>query len=129
MALAGGIAVTCPVRSGHLYQEGGMLSADGHTRSFDADASGTVFSDGAAVVLLTRLSDAIADGNPIHAVVRGAAVNNDGGRKASFTAPSSEGQAAVIAMAQADAGVDARSIGYVEAHGTATPLGLSLIHI
>ncbi|WP_334178676.1 amino acid adenylation domain-containing protein [Pseudoxanthomonas sp.] len=123
MALAGGIAVTCPVRSGHLYQEGGMLSADGHTRSFDADASGTVFSDGAAVVLLKRLSDAIADGNPIHAVVRGAAVNNDGGRKASFTAPSSEGQAAVIAMAHADAGVDARSIGYVEAHGTATPLG------
>ncbi len=123
MALAGGIAVTCPVRSGHVYQEGGMLSADGHTRSFDADASGTVFSDGAAVVLLKRLSDAIADGNPIHAVVRGAAVNNDGGQKASFTAPSSEGQAAVIAMAHADAGVEARSIGYVEAHGTATPMG------
>ena len=123
MALAGGIAVTCPVRSGHVYQEGGMLSADGHTRSFDADASGTVFSDGAAVVLLKRLSDAIADGNPIHAVVRGAAINNDGGQKASFTAPSSEGQAAVIAMAHADAGVDARSIGYVEAHGTATPMG------
>lgn len=112
-----------PVRSGHVYQEGGMLSADGHTRSFDADASGTVFSDGAAVVLLKRLSDAIADGNPIHAVVRGAAVNNDGGQKASFTAPSSEGQAAVIAMAHADAGVEARSIGYVEAHGTATPMG------
>jgi len=123
MALAGGIAVTCPVRSGHVYQEGGMLSADGHTRSFDAKASGTVFSDGAAVVLLKRLSDAIADGNPVYAVVRGAAVNNDGGQKASFTAPSSEGQAAVIAMAHADAGVDARSIGYVEAHGTATPLG------
>ncbi|WP_394696756.1 amino acid adenylation domain-containing protein [Pseudoxanthomonas japonensis] len=123
MALAGGIAVTCPVRSGHVYQEGGMLSADGHTRSFDAEASGTVFSDGAAVVLLKRLSDAIADGNPIYAVVRGAAVNNDGGQKASFTAPSSEGQAAVIAMAHADAGVEARSIGYVEAHGTATPLG------
>ena len=123
MALAGGIAVTCPVRSGHVYQEGGMLSADGHTRSFDAEASGTVFSDGAAVVLLKRLSDAIADGNPVHAVVRGAAINNDGGQKASFTAPSSEGQAAVIAMAHADAGVDARSIGYVEAHGTATPMG------
>ncbi|HSX63121.1 MAG TPA: beta-ketoacyl synthase N-terminal-like domain-containing protein, partial [Pseudoxanthomonas sp.] len=75
MALAGGIAVTCPVRSGHLYQEGGMLSADGHTRSFDADATGTVFSDGAAVVLLKRLSDAIADGNPVYALIRGAAVN------------------------------------------------------
>ncbi|KAF1721993.1 hybrid non-ribosomal peptide synthetase/type I polyketide synthase [Pseudoxanthomonas wuyuanensis] len=123
MALAGGIAVTCPVRSGHLYQEGGMLSADGHTRSFDADATGTVFSDGAAVVLLKRLSDAIADGNPVYAVIRGVAVNNDGGNKASFTAPSSEGQAAVIAMAQVDAGAEPRSIGYVETHGTATPLG------
>ncbi len=123
MALAGGIAVTCPVNSGHLYQEGGMLSADGHTRSFDAAATGTVFSDGAAVVLLKRLSDAIADGNPVYAVIRGSAVNNDGGQKASFTAPSSEGQAAVIAMAQADAGVEPRSIGYVEAHGTATPMG------
>lgn len=123
MALAGGIAVTCPVRSGYLYQEGGMLSADGSTRSFDASATGTVFSDGAAVVLLKRLSDAIADGNPVYAVIRGAAVNNDGGSKASFTAPSSEGQAAVIAMAHADAGVDPRSIGYVETHGTATPMG------
>ncbi|MEL1263987.1 amino acid adenylation domain-containing protein [Pseudoxanthomonas putridarboris] len=123
MALAGGIAVTCPVRSGHVYQEGGMLSADGRTRSFDAAATGTVFSDGAAVVLLKRLSDAIADGNPVYAVIRGSAVNNDGGHKASFTAPSSEGQAAVIAMAQADAGVEPRSIGYVETHGTATPLG------
>ncbi|MFT3761943.1 MAG: amino acid adenylation domain-containing protein [Pseudoxanthomonas sp.] len=123
MALAGGIAVTCPVNSGHLYQEGGMLSADGSTRSFDADATGTVFSDGAAVVLLKRLSDAIADGDPVHAVIRGAAVNNDGAGKASFTAPSSEGQAAVIAMAHADAGVEPRSIGYVETHGTATPMG------
>ncbi|MGY0560481.1 amino acid adenylation domain-containing protein [Luteimonas sp. A277] len=123
MALAGGVAVTCPVRSGHLYQEGGMLSADGATRSFDAGATGTVFSDGAAVVLLKRLSEAIADGDPIHAVIRGAAINNDGGGKASFTAPSSDGQAAVIAMAHADAGVEPRSIGYVEAHGTATPMG------
>lgn len=123
MALAGGIAITCPVASGHVYQEGGMLSADGSTRSFDAAATGTVFSDGAAVVLLKRLSDALADGDPIHALIRGAAVNNDGAGKASFTAPSSEGQAAVIAMAQADAGVDPRSIGYVEAHGTATPMG------
>ncbi|MGV8944003.1 amino acid adenylation domain-containing protein [Thermomonas sp.] len=123
MALAGGASVTCPPRSGYLYQEGSMLSPDGHTRTFDARAKGTVFSDGAAVVLLKRLSDALADGDPIHAVIRGIAVNNDGGHKASFTAPSSEGQAAVIAMALDDAGVDARSIGYVEAHGTATPLG------
>ena len=123
MALAGGASITCPPRSGYLAQEGTMLSPDGHTRSFDADARGTVFSDGAAVVLLKRLSDALADGNPIHAVIRGAAVNNDGGTKASFMAPSSAGQAAVIAMAHADAGVDARSISYVEAHGTATPIG------
>ncbi|RZA32261.1 MAG: acyltransferase domain-containing protein, partial [Lysobacteraceae bacterium] len=123
MALAGGIAITCPVRSGYLYQEGAMLSADGHTRSFDADARGTVFSDGGAVLLLKRLSDAVADGNPVYALIRGAAINNDGGNKASFTAPSSEGQAEVIAMAQHDAGVDARSISYVEAHGTATPVG------
>src|SRR5690606_30162639 len=123
MALAGGIAITCPVASGHLYQDGGMLSADGRTRSFDADATGTVFSDGAAVVLLKRLSDALADGDPVYALIRGAAVNNDGGGKASFTAPSSEGQAAVVAMAHADAGVDPRSIGYVETHGTATPMG------
>ncbi|RZA19862.1 MAG: amino acid adenylation domain-containing protein, partial [Lysobacteraceae bacterium] len=123
MALAGGIAVTCPPRSGYLYQEGTMLSSDGHTRSFDKAAQGTVFSDGAAVVLLKRLPDAIADGNTVYAVLRGGAINNDGGHKASFTAPSSDGQAAVIAQAQADAGVDPRSIGYVETHGTATPLG------
>ena len=123
MALAGGASITCPPRSGYLSQEGTMLSPDGHTRSFDADARGTVFSDGAAVVLLKRLSDAIADGNPIYALVRGGAVNNDGATKASFMAPSSAGQAAVIAMALADADVDARSISYVEAHGTATPIG------
>ncbi len=123
MALAGGVAITCPPNSGYLYNEGSMLSPDGRTRTFDAEAQGTVFSDGAAVVLLKRLSDAIADGNPIFAVIRGNAVNNDGGDKASFTAPSVEGQAAVISMALDRAGVDARSIEYVEAHGTATPLG------
>jgi amino acid adenylation domain-containing protein len=123
MALAGGSSITCPPRSGYVAQEGSMLSPDGHTRSFDADAQGTVFSDGAAVVLLKRLSDALRDDDPIYAVIRGAAVNNDGGIKASFTAPSSAGQAAVITMALDRAGVDARSISYVETHGTATPLG------
>ncbi len=123
MALAGGASITCPPRSGYLYQEGAMLSPDGHTRTFAADAQGTVFSDGAAVVALKRLRDAQADGDPVIAVIRGGAVNNDGAHKASFTAPSSAGQAAVIAMALDDAQVDARSIGYVEAHGTATPLG------
>ncbi|WP_243040999.1 polyketide synthase [Dyella sedimenti] len=123
MALAGGSSITCPPRSGYLAQEGSMLSPDGHTRSFDARAQGTTFSDGSAVVLLKRLSDAERDGDDILAVIRGVAVNNDGGAKASFTAPSSAGQAAVIRMALDDAGVDARSISYVETHGTATPLG------
>ncbi|MFC5593972.1 polyketide synthase [Lysobacter niastensis] len=123
MTLAGGASVTCPPHSGYRYQEGAMLSPDGHTRTFDARAQGTVFSDGAAVVLLKRWSDAVRDGNPVYAVILGGAVNNDGGYKASFTAPSSEGQAAVIAAAHDDARVAPRSIGYVEAHGTATPLG------
>jgi amino acid adenylation domain-containing protein len=123
MALAGGVSVSCPPRSGYVSQEGSMLSPDGHTRSFDESAQGTVFSDGAAAVLLKRLGDALRDGDPVYAVIRGAAVNNDGGIKASFTAPSSAGQAAVIAMALERAGVAARSISYVETHGTATPLG------
>jgi amino acid adenylation domain-containing protein len=123
MALAGGAAVTCPPNSGYLYQEGSMLSPDGRTRSFDAQASGTVFSDGAAVVLLKRLSDALADGDDVIALVRGVAINNDGRDKASFTAPSVDGQAAVVAAAHAAAGVEPRSISYVETHGTATPMG------
>ncbi|MEO7243836.1 MAG: aminotransferase class III-fold pyridoxal phosphate-dependent enzyme [Rubrivivax sp.] len=123
MALAGGASITCPPNSGYLFQDGAMLSPDGRTRSFDAEAQGTVFSDGAAVVLLKRLSDALADGDTVHAVIRGAAVNNDGRDKASFTAPSVDGQAAVIAAAHAAAGIDPRSVSYVETHGTATPLG------
>jgi amino acid adenylation domain-containing protein len=123
LALAGGASITCPPRSGYLYQDGGMLSVDGHTRSFDAEAQGTVFSDGVAVVLLKRLRDAVADRDTIYGVIRGAAVNNDGAGKASFTAPSVRGQATVIATAQAVAGIDPRTISYVETHGTATPLG------
>ncbi len=123
MAIAGGASMTYPPQSGYVYQEGAMLSRDGLTRTFDASASGTVFGDGGAVVLMKRLSDAIADGDQIYAVIRGAGLNNDGGVKASFTAPSVDGQARVIAAALRDAQVDARSISYVEAHGTATPLG------
>jgi amino acid adenylation domain-containing protein len=123
MALAGAASVTAPHRAGYLYQEGAMLSADGSTRTFDAAATGTVFSDGASVVLLKRLDDALADGDQIFAVIRGIATNNDGGGKASFSAPSVVGQAAVIAAAHADAAVDPSTISYVEAHGTATPLG------
>ena len=123
MALAGGVSVTCPSNSGYLYQEGSMLSPDGRTRSFDAKSAGTVFSDGAAMVLLKRLADAQADGDPIHAVIRGIGLSNDGAQRASFTAPSAAGQARAIRMAHRDADVDPRSIGYVEAHGTATPIG------
>jgi amino acid adenylation domain-containing protein len=123
MALAGGVAITCPPASGHLYQEGSMASADGRTRTFDAQAGGTVFSDGVAITVLKRLSDAIADGDTIYSVILGSAVNNDGTQRASFTAPSPDGQAAVIAAAHDAAGIDARSISYIEAHGTATPLG------
>ncbi|HEU4726876.1 MAG TPA: amino acid adenylation domain-containing protein, partial [Kofleriaceae bacterium] len=123
IALAGGVAITCPPSSGYFFQDGSMASPDGHTRTFDAEAGGTVFSDGVAIVVLRRLSDAIADGDPIYAVLLGAAVNNDGSERASFTAPSPEGQAAVIAAAHDAAGIDARTLSYVEAHGTATPLG------
>jgi acyl transferase domain-containing protein len=123
MALAGAASVVAPPRSGYLYEDGAMLSRDGHTRSFDVNASGTTFNDGAGLVLLKRLSDALADGDPISAVIRGIATNNDGGGKASFTAPSVAGQAAVVAAAHADANIDPRTISYVESHGTATPLG------
>ena len=123
MALAGGVALTVPVKSGYIYQEGAMLSSDGRTRPFDAGAQGTVFSDGAAMVLLKRLTDAQADGDTIYGVIRGCAVNNDGADKASFTAPSVAGQKAVVESALADANVSARELTFVEAHGTATPLG------
>lgn len=123
LALAGGASIVVPVRSGYRHDPGGMLSADGHCRPFDRDATGTTFGDGAGVVVLRRLADALADGDPIHAVVRGFAVNNDGDDKVSFTAPSIAGQADVLAAALAHAGVDPHSVGYVEAHGTATPMG------
>ena len=123
MALAGGVSITFPQRRGYVYQEGAIASADGHTRTFDAGAQGTVFSSGAGIVLLKRLEDARADGDSIIAVIKGAAINNDGAGKVSFTAPSVDGQAEVIQMAQALAGVSPQSISYVEAHGTGTPLG------
>jgi amino acid adenylation domain-containing protein len=123
MMLAGGVSITLPQRRGYLYQEGGMGSADGHCRPFDDAAQGTVFGSGVGVVLLKRLEDAIADGDHIYSVIRGFATNNDGGNKVGYTAPSIEGQANVVAMAQQVAGVEPESIGYIEAHGTATPLG------
>jgi amino acid adenylation domain-containing protein len=123
VALAGGVSISSPINSGHLYQEGTMLSADGHCRSFDAEADGTVFSDGAGVVLLKGLEEAEADGDTIYGVIKGVGLNNDGGGKGSFTAPNATGQAGAIAMAIQNSGISAADISYVEAHGTATVLG------
>ncbi|WP_028213148.1 hybrid non-ribosomal peptide synthetase/type I polyketide synthase [Paraburkholderia mimosarum] len=123
MALAGGVSITFPQKRGYFYEEGGMGAPDGVCRPFDADAKGTVFGSGAGVVLLKRLEDAIADDDPIYAVIRGLGINNDGSDKVGFTAPSVDAQARAIAIAHAEAGIDPTSIGYVEAHGTATPLG------
>ncbi len=123
VALAGGMSITFPHERGYFYEEGGITSPDGFCRPFDISAAGTVFSNGGGVVALKRLADAVADGDRIYAVIKGAALNNDGSNKVSFTAPSVDGHAEVIALAQALAGFEPRSIGYVEAHGTATPLG------
>ncbi|MCB9419418.1 MAG: amino acid adenylation domain-containing protein [Ardenticatenaceae bacterium] len=123
MAISGGISIKTPQNIGYLYQEGGMLSRDGLCRPFDAESDGTMFNNGAGIVILKRLEDATTDGDRIIAVIKGVGVNNDGADKVSFTAPSVTGQAKAIAMAQADAGIDLESISYIETHGTATPLG------
>jgi acyl transferase domain-containing protein/acyl carrier protein len=123
MALAGGVRVVVPQALGYFYQEGGIMSPDGHCRAFDAQARGTVGGNGVGIVVLKRLEDALADGDHVYAVIKGAGVNNDGAVKVGYTAPSIEGQAQVISMAQAVAGVEAETITYVEAHGTGTDLG------
>ncbi|MBE9093175.1 type I polyketide synthase [Tychonema sp. LEGE 07203] len=123
LALAGGISITAPQNSGYLYQEGGMFSSDGHCKPFDAKAQGTVFGNAGGAVVLKRLEEARSDRDTIYAVIRGVGLNNDGAAKVSFAAPSVDGQADAIAMAQAMAGVDPETISYVETHGTATPLG------
>jgi len=123
MALAGGASITVPVKAGYLHQEDSMLSVDGHCRAFDAKGTGTTFSDGAALVVLRRLEDALRDGDRVIAVIRGYALNNDGSDKVSFTAPSVDGQERVIRSALELSDVEPASIGFIEAHGTATPLG------
>jgi acyl transferase domain-containing protein/acyl carrier protein len=123
MALAGGVSIGVPVKDGYLYQEGSIASPDGLCRAFDARAGGSVAGDGAGIVVLKRLADALADGDRIHAVIRGSAANNDGSGKVGYTAPSIEGQAEVITEALLMAGVEPDSIGYVEAHGSGTALG------
>jgi acyl transferase domain-containing protein/thioesterase domain-containing protein len=123
MALAGGVTIEIPHGRGYIYREGEILSRDGHCRAFDAGSSGTIFGSGAGVVVLRRLEDALNDGDFIHAIVRGTAINNDGARKVGYLAPSVAGQAEVIAEALAIADVEPDSISYVETHGTGTALG------
>ncbi len=123
MALAGAVSVHLPLEGGYRYEDGGVLSPDGHCRPFDADAQGTVSSDGAGVVILKRLSDAIADGDTIHAIIRGSAINNDGRLKVGYTAPSGPGETQVVAEAMAMADVTPDSISMIETHGAGTLLG------
>lgn len=123
LCLAGGVSISLPQESGYLYQKGAITSADGVCRPFDKDSNGTVASNGVGVVVLKRLEDAVRDHDPIYAVIKGWATNNDGGRKVSYMAPSVDGQAEAIRMAQAIAEIRPEEIAYVEAHGTATPLG------
>ncbi|MEU1128260.1 SDR family NAD(P)-dependent oxidoreductase [Streptomyces sp. NPDC005900] len=122
-ALAGGVAVDAMRSKGYTYRPNGILSPDGNCRTFDARAQGTVAGDGVGMVVLKRLKDAITDGDHIHAVIKGSAVNNDGSQRAGFSAPSAVSQASVISTALANADVSAESIRYVELHGTATILG------
>ena len=123
LAIAGGVTVRVPQRVGYLYQEGEIFSPDGHCRTFDADGAGTVFGSGVGVVVLKRLADAERDRDRVRAVILGSAVNNDGSRKVGYSAPRVETQARVISSAHRMADVDPWTIDYVEAHGTATPLG------
>ncbi|HEX2644926.1 MAG TPA: polyketide synthase, partial [Thermoanaerobaculia bacterium] len=123
MALAGGASIKVPQHTGYLSLEGGIQSPDGHCRAFDARAQGTIFGSGLGIVVLKRLSDAVADGDVVHAVIKGSAINNDGALKIGYSAPGGEGQYQVVRAAQMLAEVDPATITYVEAHGTGTPLG------
>jgi amino acid adenylation domain-containing protein len=123
VAMAGGVSIGVPLKEGYLYEEGGIASPDGHCRAFDAKASGTVRGLGCGVVVLKRLFEAIKDGDAIHAIIRGSAINNDGSSKVGYTAPSVDSQADVIRAALAVARVPSETITYIEAHGTGTHLG------
>lgn len=123
MVLAGGTGLHLPQKAGYLYQDGFIGSPDGHTRPFDDDGHGTVFTSTVGVVLMKRLEDAVRDGDHIYAVIKGVAVNNDGSDKIGFTAPGREGQADVVAAAQGMAGISAEDVSYIETHGTGTALG------
>jgi Polyketide synthase modules and related proteins len=124
MALAGGVSIGVNQKTGYFYKEGMIFSPDGHCRAFDAKAQGTVSGSGVGIVVLKRLEEAIADGDYIHAVIKGSALNNDGA-KIGYTAPSIDGQAQAIADALAIAEIPPETVTYIEAHGTGTPLGRS----
>ena len=123
IVLAGGVTFELPHHQGYMYEEGEILSPDGHCRAFDADSKGTRFGSGAGVVVLKRLDEAIEDGDTIHAVIKGSAINNDGSNKVNYLAPSVDGQAAAINEALMLANVDPETVTYVETHGTGTPIG------
>lgn len=123
MALTGASAVRLPHRVGYTFEPGAMVSPSGHCRPFDVKSDGTIFGSGVAALILKPMQAALDDGDRIHAIIRGSAVNNDGAMKMTYAAPAVAGQAEVIAEAQAVADVDASTIGYVETHGTGTPLG------
>ncbi len=123
MALSGGVSVRLPHKAGYFYQEGNIYSPDGHCRAFDAKAQGTTFGSGVGIVVLKRLVDAVADGDFIHAVIKGSAINNDGSSKVDYTAPSVDSQSAAVVEAIANSAVEADSITYIETHGTGTSLG------
>ncbi|HKV41787.1 MAG TPA: type I polyketide synthase, partial [Blastocatellia bacterium] len=123
VVLAGGSSIRVPQRRGYLFEQGGILSPDGHCRAFDESAAGTVASSGTAAVVLKRLDDAVADRDFIYAVIKGTAANNDGAQKAGFTAPAIAGQASTVEEALAMSMVSPETVTYIEAHGTATPLG------
>ncbi len=123
LALSGGVKIGTSIRKGYHYQEGTIMSPDGRCRTFDIGAAGTIFGEGIGVVVLKRLSDAIKSKDNIYAVIRSSAINNDGHEKVGYTAPSVKGQSECIRMAHKLGGIDPHSIGYIEAHGTATKLG------
>jgi FkbH-like protein len=123
MALSGGVFIQTPRGMGYMHQNGSVFSSDGHCRPFDADASGMLFGEGSGIVVLKRLEDAIRDNDTIWSVIKSTAINNDGSQKAGYMAPSVEGQAKVIAMAQANADIHPGKITYIETHGTGTSIG------
>ena len=126
MALVGGVSISFPQNTGYIFEQGMILSPDGRCRAFDARAAGTAIGRGAGVVLLKPLDSAVRDRDHIYAVLRGAAINNDGSAKAGYTAPSVEGQADVIRKSMAIAGFKPSTVRYVEAHGTGTEIGDSI---